>query len=318
MPKDEPGGRTGTWSAALPDGTKQIDREIEQLTHELDRARAAEDKSFLSVSESGTLITIGVLGLLGSAWVTARLLQQALPPTLVAHTDFLAGTLRAIQKGLGVRGAAVAGIVGWLLLALLGGLGLWEHLGDKVRRRVRPLAVAWIVGIVLVTLPFYEFQTGSAPQTSRLVADATGTAPQDGFALRAGVAPVSIALGLVIVLGIYTVVALLQPSHSLTGFFNWLDENWFGAFVAIGTLGLILTGVMIHSPNTLLVGILLASCLSLKALLLGIQKLTKARQVDSLVAQLSALHAQRARDEERRWVLSELDCFINPGTPQPV
>lgn len=294
MSRGDGAGRKESWGNALSltPGAEAIDREIERLKVELEQAKGKAEESFLSLNESGALISLGVLGVLGSAWAVARLLQSVLPPELIANTDFMASVLLSAQKGLGTRGGVAAAGLGWLLLISLAGHHLWRRLTGTEMKGGAPLWAGWVFGGMLAVLPFYRFQT-NRPQVSVLV-------------------------GLAIVSGIYVVVALLQHSDQLARFFSWLGESWFGAAFGGTTLVVILTGILLPSPRALLAGILLASGLSLKALLLGIRKLAKTREIRLLRGQINFLLNQRVSDEEKRRVRDQLDQFMKSGTTQPV
>ena len=290
--KDDSGRTERTRTSSPPPASPEaINQEIERLPRELEQAREAVDESFLSLNESGALIALGALGVLGSAWATALLLQDILPAELIANTDFMAGVLLSAQKGLGARGGVAAVGLGWLILIGVAGHHLWQRVGAE-ERKIRPLWAAWAFGGVLVAFPSYELQA---------------TRPQ-----------VSVLAGLAIVSGIYVVVALLQRSDPLTRFFSWLGASWFGAVFGGLTLILFLAGILLPSPRALLAGILLASCLSLKAMFLGIRKLAKTREIHSLGGRIAFLLDQRAREEERRKVREQLERFVKTGTTQPV
>ena len=268
-----------------------IEEEIGRLKRDLENAKKEDNGKFLSLYESIALTTIGSLGVVGSAWMMARLLQHALPVHLLENADFAASLLASIQRGLGRAGVIAAAGLGWLVLVVLVVVYLWPRLvGGRTTDRL--LWPGWIIGLGLVSLPFYEVQ-----------------------AVRPSL---SIFIGLAVISGIYTVVAFLRYSGPLVHFFERFGESRFGIAFAGGTLVLLLVGALVPFAPSLMVGLLLGSSLSFKLLFLGIHNQAKRREVDNLNRQISSLQEKKIHDEERRRIRQELDHFIDQGSTQPV
>ncbi|HBL28387.1 MAG TPA: hypothetical protein DD490_16255 [Acidobacteria bacterium] len=269
----------------------EILEDIRQL--EEDMATAQEMAGDLpSRLESGVLIALGGLGLLGAGQATSWLLQRpGEEGGPLAQADFALSILAATQRGLqslGDGGRSFAFSLGCLVIFALVGRQFLTRRPEEDEGSVPPsFWPAWALGLTLVMLPFYDF---SKIQPA-----------------------VNFFVGVAVSCGLYAVVLLLQRSATLQELFSQLDHRWIwgtlGA-VMIGLNGLIASGFLGPNPRWAYLGIVLASCLSIQMLSLGLKG--KASAEDSAVAgaRRRLLYRQLAEERKEQRIREDLRRFI--------
>lgn len=264
----------------------EIMEDIRGLEVEIAQERTAA-AGLPSRLESSALISLGGLGLLGSGQVTSWLLQWSSENSSTAQADFALSVLLAVQKGLealGNGGKATAFALGCLMV-----LGLVaQHILGRTRPEEEesqpPSWPPWALALTLVILPFYNF---SQIQPA-----------------------VNFFVGMAVSCGLYAVVLLLQKSEVLQRLFSQFDHWWFGTAIGIIAIALIAAGFLGDRPRWAYLGIVLASCLSIQMLSLGLQGKAHAASYAAKNARRRALYERLAQERKEQRIREELRRFI--------
>lgn len=242
---------------------KSVERErIEQLEEDIRRREKKLEASrddgpgdsdhdqHLSSPQAWLLILVGALGLGGTGHIASLVFQLLLQIKDVKLTlmDPGIGFGQAIQAGLRSLGNWAPPAAFGLGILLLLYLALWpsfRNTGSRGDWR------AWGVTLGLLIIPFFNFDTA-------------------GYVM-------GLPIGMGVACGLYGIGLGLAKSEGVRVLFEPFRHGWFGIFLTVAALGLMIGGFVMNNPAIALPGVLVASCFSLHLMSIGFEKRAKVR-----------------------------------------